>query len=213
MNVKLQAQTSSDGPVEVLNSVSGRMIQEIKLAQDYFDQDPERFYNQVDLILTPVIDFTNFSRNVMGNYGSSKTYRGLKTTAEKKQFIDRIRRFSMTFKQGLIHTYAKGLLGFGGDEIKVEPLDSVQQDNMVARKSVDVLQLIDSDNGEPYEVHYKMRRDKTGAWKIRNVIIGSINLGKVYRQQFASAVLMYDGDIDKVIDTWSVAPAELEEQK
>ena len=41
-----------------------------------------------------------------------------------------------------------------------------------------------------------------GEWKVRNVQLQSINLGKVYRNQFASAAKQYDADIDKVIANW-----------
>ena len=36
--------------------------------------------------------------------------------------------------------------------------------------------------------------------------IEAVNLGKVYQSQFYSAAKQYKGDIDKVIDNWSVDP-------
>jgi len=53
-----------------------------------------------------------------------------------------------------------------------------------------------------------MRRDKKGQWKLRNVTIEAINLGKVYQSQFYSAVKQYNGDIDQVIDNWTVDPTK-----
>ena len=53
---------------------------------------------------------------------------------------------------------------------------------------------------------YKMRKNRAGAWKLRNVTIEAINLGKVYQSQFSSAAKQYKGDIDAVIDNWTVDP-------
>jgi phospholipid transport system substrate-binding protein len=51
-----------------------------------------------------------------------------------------------------------------------------------------------------------MRQDRGGEWKLRNVTIEAVNLGLVYQSQFSSAAKQYDGDIDRVIDNWSVDP-------
>jgi phospholipid transport system substrate-binding protein len=198
------------GPEQVIEQVSDEVISEIYLAQQYFEQDPERFYSSIESILDPVVDFTSFSRNVMGKYGSSAAYRGLTTKAEKKQFVDRVRRFNHKFKDGLIHTYAQGLLGFGGNKIEVLALTSEQHQQVEDKKSVDIVQLIHNDTATPYRVQYKMRPTKKGDWKLRNVVIESINLGNVYQQQFASAVRTYNGDIDAVIDNWSVSPQQVD---
>jgi phospholipid transport system substrate-binding protein len=51
-----------------------------------------------------------------------------------------------------------------------------------------------------------MRKNRQGEWKLRNVTIEAINLGVIYQSQFASAAAQYNGDIDRVIDFWSVDP-------
>ncbi|ROS06109.1 phospholipid transport system substrate-binding protein [Sinobacterium caligoides] len=211
-SMSLQAAEAESDPAQVLERVGTELIAEIKLAKDYFPKDPERFYRRVDEVLGPYVDFTTFARNVMGDYGSSESYRRLNTDAEKKQFIERVRRFSATFKTGLIHTYAKGLLSFGGERLNIEPLTEQQRNNMAEGRSVDVVQRIYNKGAKPYEVHYKMRKNKAGQWKLRNVVVESVNLGSVYRQQFVSAIRAHNGDIDVVIDTWAVSASPLEEK-
>jgi phospholipid transport system substrate-binding protein len=45
------------------------------------------------------------------------------------------------------------------------------------------------------------------------VVIEGLNLGRIYQNQFDAAVKQYNGDIDKVIANWTVAPqAVMEEQ-
>ena len=38
---------------------------------------------------------------------------------------------------------------------------------------------------------------------VRNVIINGINIGKLFRDQFADAMQKHNGDLDKTIDGWS----------
>ena len=60
---------------------------------------------------------------------------------------------------------------------------------------------------------YTLRQGSDGSWKLRNVVIEGLNLGRIYQNQFDAAVKQYNGDIDKVIANWTVAPqAVMEEQ-
>jgi phospholipid transport system substrate-binding protein len=181
----------------------------IDRAQDYFEQDPERFYAEIEAVLGEVIDFDGFARGVMGYYGSKKAYMTLQSADERELFKQRIRRFSDTFREGLVQTYAKGLLAFGGTRIEIVPPENLSP----AATSVTVAQKIYGEAEQPYTVLYKMQMDRSGAWKLRNVTIEAVNLGKVYQGQFASAVRQYEGDVDKVIDTWSVAPGAAAESE
>ena len=48
-----------------------------------------------------------------------------------------------------------------------------------------------------------MARSKTsGDWKLINVVMDGINLGKTFRSQFEQAVQKNNGDIDMVIEKW-----------
>jgi len=66
-----------------------------------------------------------------------------------------------------------------------------------------------STSGAIFPVEYSMVLDEDGRWRLRNVIINGINLGLVYRDQFAEAMRDREnkGDIDLVIDHWSVTAA------
>ena len=185
-----------------IQQTTNQVMAVIDEASGYYENDPARFYQEIETVLDQVVDFNSFARGVMGPYGSKKMYITLPTRAEKDAFKARITRFSTIFKQGLVQTYAKGLLAFGGTKIEVDPI----ADNQKGKKSVTVVQRIYGDAEKPYTVLYKMRENRAGNWKLRNVTIEAINLGKVYQGQFAAAVKQYDGDIDKVIDSWSVTP-------
>jgi phospholipid transport system substrate-binding protein len=150
-----------------------------------------------------VIDFDEFARGVMGSHASGQRYKALSTEAEKAAFRERIQRFSTTFKQGLIDTYATSLLNFKGE--KIETLPPRKGDDL-STGSATVMQNIFNNSGKPYVVQYSMRRNKAGEWKLQNLIIEGINIGLTYRSQFAASADKYKGDLDKVIANWDVKP-------
>jgi phospholipid transport system substrate-binding protein len=55
-----------------------------------------------------------------------------------------------------------------------------------------------------------MGRNKAGDWKLRNIIIESVNLGEIYRSQFEASARKYEGDLDSVIDNWTTVEVETE---
>jgi phospholipid transport system substrate-binding protein len=77
-----------------------------------------------------------------------------------------------------------------------------------AESRVSVRQLIYSQETEPYVVMYQMGRNKSGEWKLRNVIIETVNLGEIYRNQFQAAARKHDGDLNTVIATWGAVEVD-----
>lgn len=187
---------------EVVKATTDKVMKIIIDAQVYYDTDPKRFYSEIEQVLEEFVDFNSFARGVMGVYASKKHYMALKTNQEKAVFKARMERFTNTFQDGLVQTYAKGLLAFNGNTIEVLP----PAKGAAAEGSVTVVQHIYGDSEKPYVVHYKMRKNRSGQWKLRNLTIEAINLGRVYQSQFRTAARQYQGDIDAVIDNWSVDP-------
>ncbi|MBB3047107.1 phospholipid transport system substrate-binding protein [Litorivivens lipolytica] len=189
------------GPYEVVADTTSRVTKVIEEARSYVDEDPQRFYDEVEKILSDVVDFPSFARGVMGKYGSKRYYDTL-SDAEKQKFRERVERFTETFQDRLIQTYAKGLLAFDGNRIEVLPL----AEDADKGGSVNVEQHIYGNAPQPYVVYYKLKQGRDGEWKLRNVSIEGVNLGRTYQSQFSSAVRRHNGDIDKVIENWEVAP-------
>ena len=207
----VQGVLAGESARDVVVDVTDKVTEVVKEAQDegYFDKDPQRFYDQIETLLDQVIDFDRFARGVMGKYASREYYATLTTDEEREQFKARIRRFSTNFKEGLVETYAKGLLAFNGNRIQVMPMKPEDQNKEV----VIVEQHIYGKQEKPYIVQYTMRRDRDQQWKLANVTIEAVNLGKVYRSQFYSSVQRYDGDLDAVVNNWSVEPAGVDADK
>ena len=145
----------------------------------------EDFFGRITATLEPVVDFNWISLNVMG------PFRKQATGEQRTQFRE-------IFKRGLVETYGRGLLTYSDQEIVVHPLE----DGEVDKRKVVVNQEIRGVD-QSYPLQYSMGLNRDGEWKVINVIINGINLGKTFRNQFTQAAKKYDGDLDKVIANWS----------
>jgi phospholipid transport system substrate-binding protein len=189
----------------IVDNATQQVMAVVMEASEYADEDPERYYQEVQAILDPVIDFRGFARSVMGPYATSERYRSLDAQGQAR-LRDQLDRFTQVMRLGLVRTYSKGLLAYGGSRIEVVAASDEEE----ASGRATVRQLVYSGQAEPYVLLYQMGRDKAGAWQLRNIIIESVNLGEIYRNQFIASAREYDGDLDAVIDNWTTVEVESE---
>ncbi len=202
--VAMQAVAANVGPDQVISSATNEVMGVITEAKGYYEKEPDRYFSNIAVVLDKFVDFDDFSRAVMGGFASEKRLQSLSSDAERARAEEQIDRFAAVFKAGLVQTYGKGFLAFGGE--KVEIADSrLSPDGNDAQ----VLQLVYGIAEKPYEIRYSLRKNDAGEWKLRNVVIEAINLGKIYRNQFLSAAKKYKGDVDQVIDNWVVEEAAI----
>jgi phospholipid transport system substrate-binding protein len=57
-----------------------------------------------------------------------------------------------------------------------------------------------------------MGQYKDGKWRLRNLIIETINLGEIYRNQFSALARASNDDLDQVINGWNAAIVEQYEE-
>jgi phospholipid transport system substrate-binding protein len=117
-------------------------------------------------------------------------------------------RFAVTLREGLIRSYAKGLLAFGGANMEVKGVEASPQSARIAS----VTQLVYGEADRVYTIRYQMGQYKDGSWRLRNLIIETINLGEIYRNQFAALASAANDDLDRVIDDWNATIAEQAEE-
>lgn len=178
---------AEQSPQDMVQETSDAVLALIAEAKGYAEDDPERFYQEVQDLLDPVVDFDSFSRSVMAVHS-------------RKASDEQLRRFSDTFRTGLVRTYAMALTEFEDGEVVVVPPDRPPRNPQ--RQTVKMEIRLDS--GEVYPVLYSVVQNDDGGWQIRNLIVNGVNMGLTYRNQFNSAMNdpRYGGDLDKVIDSW-----------
>ena len=146
--------------------------------------NPEKYYAEVSKVLEPVVAFDYIAKVVMAQYYKSAT--------DKQRDA-----FATTFTQSMVETFAKGMANYSDFEITVQPPEGDISD----QRKVEVLQEVKTNDGK-HIVSYTMAKARTGEWKLINVVLNGINLGKSFRDQFTQAASQQSGDIDKVIATW-----------
>jgi phospholipid transport system substrate-binding protein len=146
---------------------------------------PDKFYNSAAAILEPVVAFDYIAKGVMGNYADQ-------VTPEQQQ------RFTETFKKSLVNTYSKGIAGFS-DSVNITILQPEVE--TTGQRKASVIQKVFSRGTTTY-VSYTMAQNREEQWKIVNVVLNGVNLGKTFRGQFAQAAQNNQGNVIKVIDEW-----------
>ena len=177
----VEAQT----PHQLVESVTNELLETISEHRDSFDEDPNQFFDALDCLLAEVIDFKWIAYRVMGSYGKQ-------ATPEQRD------RFAEAFKQDLIETYGRGLVAYGDQSIVVIP----PKEDISGQRRVKVVQEIRGTDGV-FPLVYSMGLSREGKWKVTNVVINGINLGKTFRNQFVQRAQKLGGDIDQVINNWS----------
>lgn len=172
---------------QAVEQATDEIIRFIDTGKAYAEEEPERFYGEVEALLRPMIDFPRFARNVMGVY-----YR----TADDAQR----ERFAESFKWSLVRTYALALTQFGGGEIEVLAPRRPPRDPDKVSVNMQITQ-----EGRDYGVVYMMQRGDDAVWQLRNLVIEGVNVGLNFKSQFAAAMKdpANNRDLDTVIEAWA----------
>ena len=200
-----QASASQREAAEVISDVTAQVMTVVAEANTYFDEDPDRYYREIDDALAGLVDWRGFATAVMGEYYSRGRAMDQAGRANLKRQRD---DFARTLREGLIRSYAKGLLAFGGARMEVQGVEASPQSARVAS----VTQLVYGEAERVYTIRYQMGQYKDGAWRLRNLIIETINLGEIYRNQFSGLARDADDDLDSVIAQWNEAVIEQAEE-
>lgn len=178
---------------DLIQDTTNRMLADLQANKEKYKQDPQDFYAALNNIVGPVVDAEGISKSIMTVKYSRKA------TPEQMQ------RFQENFKRGLFQFYGNALLEYNNQGITVDPA----KDESGERTSVNMI--VKGSNGAIYPVQYTLEKI-SGEWKLRNVIINGINIGKLFRDQFADAMQRNGNDLDKTIDGWAGEVAKAKEE-
>ena len=168
----------------VVEQTTHNLLADLQENKELYRTDPSAFYTALDTIIGQVVDAEGVSRSVMTVRYSRRA------TPEQMQ------RFQENFKRSLIQFYGNALLEYDNQDIKVLPGERAQGNNRS-----EVRMEVTDQKGVIYPVSYTMVQIN-GQWMMRNVIINGINVGKLFRDQFAEAMQRNGNDLDRVIDGW-----------
>jgi phospholipid transport system substrate-binding protein len=176
--------TAAPDAQQVVQQTVDELLNDLKTNKQQYLGDREAFYRSLNDILGPVVDARGISRSIMTvKYSRSAS-------------PEQLQRFEDNFKRSLMQFYGNALLEYDNQGIRVLPSRQANDDR--ASVGMEVI----GNNGAVYPVSYTMVK-QGDTWLLRNVIINGINVGKLFRDQFADAMQRNGNDLDKTIDGWA----------
>lgn len=169
---------------DLVDRTTKQLLADLAANKDKYKTDPQAFYDALNGIVGPVIDAEGISKSIM-----TVKYSRNASPAQ-------MQRFQENFKRSLIQFYGNALLEYNNQGITVSPAKEEGAD----RTSVDMS--VKGNNGAVYPVSYTLVTINN-EWKVRNVIINGINIGKLFRDQFTDAMQRNGNNLDKTIDGWA----------
>src|SRR5690606_5684129 len=109
ISAPLLAQAAAQTPHQVVEDTSVRVMETLNANRELYKQDADAFYNGLNEIMEPVVDFQGIARSVMTvRYSRSGT-------------PEQMDRFIESFKGSMGEFYGNALAEFDGGSIAVRP--------------------------------------------------------------------------------------------
>ncbi len=179
---------------QVVQQTTELLLADLKANRQTYQSNPGAFYDALNRIIGPVVDADGISRSIMTVKYSRRA------TPEQMQ------RFQDNFKRSLMQFYGNALLEYDNQAIRVLPA------RMEDAERASVGMEVKDSKGTIYPVSYTMV-SLNGQWMLRNVIINGINIGKLFRDQFADTMQRNGNDLDKTIDGWAEIVAKAKQSQ
>lgn len=186
--------TAATGPRDVIQQTTEKLVADLKSNKEQYRTDRNAFYDALNGILGPVVDADGISRSIMT------------VKYSRKATPEQMTRFQENFKRSLIQFYGNALLEYDNQNIRV--LNAKEDGNGRASVGMEVT----GRSGAIYPISYTMV-NINGQWMLRNVIINGINIGKLFRDQFADAMQRNGNDLDKTINGWAEVVAKAKDSE
>ena len=150
-------------PEKVILSAANDLFLDVEKNKSLYEEDITVFYERVDNILTPIVDFDVLIKSIIGKKNYQSTSDDLKN------------RFKLALKGQLIRIYAKTIIEYSNSKITI--IDSTKNKSFYLVKT----ELSIGPGKPPFQVIYVMKKtdDK---WKIVEVVANGLRLVKSLRK-------------------------------
>lgn len=181
-----QAQQPPVSALETVENGVQLLLDTVEQSRPYFVSDQRRYFNEVEQALDSIVDFDAVATVVMSRYGDL-------ATAEQKT------RFGNILKSTLTRFYGAALASYEGQELVFMPSNKPP-----ANPRADTVVGMELRGGDsaPIRLQYQMFLNENDEWKLKNLSLAGINLGRQYYTQFAASMSRHDNDIDQVLNNW-----------
>ena len=161
---------------DVVNSVNQRIMQSLRANKASYTANPSKLNGLVQRDLVPFIDFTSFSKLILGTHWKTAT------AAQQQQFI-------RAFQGMLMRTYTKSLLEFTGSQLTI-----TREVPGAKPKYAKVYGKFSSSAGKPKaNVIFEMKQEGN-RWKAYNITVNAFSLVKNFRTSFGREINQFGLD-------------------
>lgn len=175
------APSSVEDPINMLQRVTDRVMNELRTNRYAMRQDPNKIYAMVERLIVPYADFSEMAQWVVGR----NTWNSMDAPTKA--------RFIHEFTGLVVRSYARSLLEYTDQRIEFLPLRTPVGN----KQRIQVASIIVGRATLPIHMDYRLIRIGN-TWKVYDIIIEGVSLIQGYRAQFSDAI-QQEG-INAVID-------------
>lgn len=176
--------------LRVVNDFKTKVVDQ----REELSADPQKLRSTMQEIISPVVDFDDLAKKVMGKY-----YR--RATAQQ------VSDFVEVTEGTLLRTYSAAVIDFDPERLTVLPLARQKPG-----KEVRVDAKFQLNDGSPVDIAFYMEPKSEDGWVLSNVVINNINFGLTFRKQFGVMMQQNGNDIDQAIAAWQASLASSGEE-
>lgn len=160
------------------------LLQTVVESKEFFLSDRERYFSAIETVLSSFVDFEAVAGVVMSRYASEAT-------------DQQTERFADILRTTLTRFYGASLISYNGEELVFLP-----PSNPDADPRADTVVAMELQGDTTLRLQYQMFLNANDEWKLKNLSLAGINLGRQYYTQFAALMAQNDNDIDAVLGSW-----------
>ena len=161
------------------------LLQTVAEAKEFFLTDRDRYFSEIEGVLVTFVDFNAVADVVMSRFADSAT------DAQTQRFAD-------ILKATLTRFYGASLVSYDGQELAFLPPGDPSSDPRA--DTVVGMELRGNDTN--LRLQYQMFLNENDEWKLKNISLAGINLGRQYFTQFSALMTQHGNNIDLVLDNW-----------
>lgn len=162
------------------------LLRQARDTRHLFTTDSEAYYGGVEDVLDRFVDFNAVAEVVMNRFADA-------ASEEQKQ------RFGQILRRKLTRFYGAALLTYADQEVNFPPSENPERDSP---QSTIVTMELTGGGAQTVLFQYQMFLADGNEWKLRNLSLAGINLGRQYFTQFSALMDQHGNDIEAVLDNW-----------
>lgn len=159
------------------------LLETVAESKEFFISDRDRYFSNIEEVLNSFVDFEAVARVVMASFADSAT-------------DEETERFAQILRVTLTRFYGASLVAYDGQELVFPPVTNTNPD-----PRADTIVAMELQGDTSFQLQYQMYLNENDEWKLKNLSLAGINLGRQYFTQFSALMTQHD-DITVVLDNW-----------